>query len=171
MELLEAMAKLGIVLDLSHLARQAYMQAVAEYPGTVIASHSNPHPFLPTDRGLDDEQIKELAKRDGVMGIMPYNRYPSPSWSRGLPRGLVKLEVVAQAIDYVVQLTGSSQHVGIGSDFDGGFGLESIPEGMDSIADLGEIAVMLDKFGYSPEDIHAIMYGNWLRILQNALPG
>jgi membrane dipeptidase len=144
---------------------------VAEYPGTVIASHSNPHPFLPTDRGLDDEQIKELAKRDGVMGIMPYNRYLSPSWSRGLPRGLVKLEVVAQAIDYVVQLTGSSQHVGIGSDFDGGFGLESIPEGMDSIADLGEIAVMLDKFGYSPEDIHAIMYGNWLRILQNALPG
>lgn len=169
-ELLKAMAEVNMVLDLSHMARQAYLQAIAEYPGTVIASHSNPHPFLPTDRGLDDTMINLLADRGGVVGIMPYNRYLVPGWARGNPRDLVSLDTVAQAIDYVVQLTGSSQHVGIGSDFDGGFGLESIPEGMDSIADFVMLAETLNNWGYSQTDIDAVMYGNWLRILKNTLP-
>jgi membrane dipeptidase len=170
LELLSAMAEVNMVLDLSHMSRQAYLQAIAEYPGTVIASHSNPHPFLPTDRGLDDTMLNLLADRDGVVGIMPYNRYLIPGWVRGNPRDLVSLDTVAQAVDYVVQLTGSSQHVGIGSDFDGGFGLESIPEGMDSIADLVMLAETLDRWGYSQSDIDAVMYGNWLRILKNTLP-
>jgi membrane dipeptidase len=169
-QLLEAMAKYNMILDLSHLARQAYLQAVVEYPGTVIASHSNPTAFLPTDRGLADDMIKLLAERDGVMGIMPYNPFLVSGWVRGQPRDLVELEIVAQAIDYVVQLTGTVRHVGIGSDFDGGFGLDSIPAGMESVADLGKIAEPLEKWGYTSNDIEAVMYKNWLRILQEGLP-
>jgi membrane dipeptidase len=169
-QLLEAMAEYNMILDLSHLARQAYLQAVVEYPGTVIASHSNPTAFLPTDRGLADDMIKLLAERDGVMGIMPYNPFLVSGWVRGHPRELVGLEIVAQAIDYVAQLTGTVRHVGIGSDFDGGFGLDSIPSGMNSIADLGKVAEPLEKWGYTSEDIEAVMYANWLRILQESLP-
>jgi membrane dipeptidase len=169
-QLLEVMAKYNMILDLSHLARQAYLQAVVEYPGTVIASHSNPTAFLPTDRGLGDDMIKLLAERDGVMGIMPYNPFLVSGWVRGHPRELVGVEIVAQAIDYVAQLTGTVRHVGIGSDFDGGFGLDSIPAGMDSIADLGKIAEPLEKLGYTSEDIEAVMYSNWLRILRDSLP-
>jgi membrane dipeptidase len=169
-QLLDAMANFNMILDLSHLARQAYLQAVGEYPGTVIASHSNPTAFLPTDRGLGDDMIKLLAERDGVIGIMPYNPFLVSGWVRGHPRDLVGVEIVAQAIDYVAQLTGTVRHVGIGSDFDGGFGLDSIPAGMDSIADLGKIAEPLEKWGYTSEDIEAVMYANWLRILRDSLP-
>ena len=166
-ELLASMADFNMVLDLSHMARAAFLQAVEIYPGPQIASHSNPRAFLPTDRGLGDDMITLLAERDGVIGIMPYNRYLVPGWERGHPKDLVGLEIVAQAIDYIVQLTGSSRHAAIGSDFDGGFGRESIPFEMDSIADMIQISNALKKWGYDNEDIEAVMYGNWLRILQN----
>jgi len=166
-ELLASMAGFNMVLDLSHMARAAFLQAVEIYSGPQIASHSNPRAFLPTDRGLGDDMITLLAERDGVIGIMPYNRYLVPGWDRSHPRDLVGLEIVAQAIDYVVQLTGSSRHVAIGSDFDGGFGRESIPHEMDSIADLIQISNALEKWGYGEADIEAVMYRNWLRILQN----
>lgn len=167
--LLQEMAALNMILDLSHIAEEAYFEAVDVYPGRVIASHSNPRHFLPTDRGLSDEMIRQLAGRDGVVGIVPYNRYLRPGWQRGQSRTAVPVETVADAIDYVVQLTGSTAHVALGSDFDGGFGRESIPAGMDSVADLLHIADVLAGRGYGDADIERVMNGNWLRILRNAL--
>jgi len=67
-------------------------------------------------------------------------------------------------------LTGSAAHVGIGTDFDGGFGVESVPQGLDTIGDLYTIGAALRERGYAEEDIHAIMYGNMLRKLRVALP-
>ena len=68
--LLEVMASLNMVLDLSHLAEESYYQAIEYYPGVVIASHSNPRRFLPTSRGLSDDMIAMLAERDGIVGIV-----------------------------------------------------------------------------------------------------
>lgn len=169
-DLLAAMSGLGMILDLSHMAEEAYLEAVDIYQGAVIASHSNPRAFLPTDRGLSDEMIRRLAARDGVVGIMPYNRYLKPGWDVGQGREGVPISTVVEAIDWVVQLTGSVGHAGIGSDFDGGFGVEAIPAGMDTIADLPMIAEALGNRGYSDEDIALIMGGNWLRILRSRLP-
>lgn len=169
-ELLAVMAEIGMLLDLSHVAEEAYLQSLDLFPGAVIASHSNPRAFLPTDRGLSDEMIRRLAARGGVVGVVPYNRFLKPGWRMGDPREAVSVRTVAQAIDYVAQLTGSSAHVGIGSDFDGGFGVESIPGEMDTIADLAQIAEALARRGYQAADIEAVMNGNWLRILRRSLP-
>lgn len=79
------------------------------------------------------------------------------------------VETVADAIDYFVQLTGSTAHVALGSDFDGGFGRESIPVGMDSVADLLNIADVLAGRGYRDVDVEQVMNGNWLRVLRGAL--
>lgn len=168
--LLDAMADLNLVVDLSHMAESAFFQAIERYPGLLIASHSNPRRFLPTDRGLSDEMIIELVARDGVVGIVPYNRFLKPGWVKGDPREQVTLETVAAAIDHIAQLVGDAQHVAIGSDFDGGFGLDSIPYGMDSIADLIKLADVLRDWGYSDDDVESIMNGNWLRILRATLP-
>jgi membrane dipeptidase len=73
-------------------------------------------------------------------------------------------------IDYVCQLLGDAGHVGLGSDFDGGFGLDQIPAGLDSIADLRFIGEALERSGYQPADVDAILSGNWLRILRQGLP-
>src|SRR5690606_8922892 len=55
--LLEVMASFNMILDLSHMAEDAYLEAVDHYPGVLIASHSNPRKFVNTDRHLSDAMI------------------------------------------------------------------------------------------------------------------
>nr|MBN1229457.1 membrane dipeptidase [Anaerolineae bacterium] len=168
--LLELMSGLGMMLDLSHIAEEAYFKALDHFEGQVLVSHANPRVFCPTTRGLTDEMICAVAERQGVIGIVPYNRFLKPGWAKGDSRDEVGLDVVCEAIDYVCQVTGSANHVGLGSDFDGGFGLEHVPSGMDSVADLVKIRPVLNNMGYSASQIEAILGGNWLRLLQQALP-
>lgn len=167
-QLLNGMAELDMILDLSHVSEEAFLEAVDLYPKSVIVSHSNPHPFLPTDRGLSDAMIKKLAQRDGVIGIVPYNEFLLPGWHPGSPRASINR--VVEAVDYVAQLTGSSRYVAIGTDFDGGLGPEALPEGMDTIADVQKIISALQDAGYSRSDVQAVARDNWLRILRKTLP-
>jgi membrane dipeptidase len=168
-ELLDVMASFNAILDLSHLSEHACLEALDAYEGVIIASHSNPRKFCNTDRHLTDVMIERLAERDGVMGIVLYNRFLSNKWKKGDPKSDIPLSVVVDAIDYVCQLTGSAAHVGIGSDFDGGFGVESTPEGLDSTSDLLSIGPALRARGYSEEDTAAILGGNLLRKLRQGL--
>jgi membrane dipeptidase len=169
-ELLNVMADFNAILDLSHLAEEACLQALDHYQGIIIASHSNPRTFRNTDRHLTDTMIRQLAERDGVMGIVLFNRFLSDEWTSGDPKSKIPLTRVIDAIDYVCQLTGSAAHVGIGTDFDGGFGQESIPEDLDTVTDLLKIGDALKLRGYTPTDVEAIMGGNMIRKLRQALP-
>jgi membrane dipeptidase len=169
-ELLEVMASFHALLDISHMAEQAARQALDAYSGPVIASHSNPQRFRNTDRHLPDATIRALAERDGVMGIVLYNRFLSNDWVKGDRKDQVTLSTVLDAIEHVCQLTGSAAHVGIGSDFDGGFGAESIPAGLETVTDLLAIGTGLSERGFSPADVEAVLSGNMLRKLRQALP-
>jgi membrane dipeptidase len=131
--------------------------------------HSNPGVFT-TSRGLSDEMIAVLAERGGVIGIVPYNRFLKPEWRKGDPREEVSVITVVDAIDHVCQVTGNADHVGIGTDFDGGFGLEHVPAGIDSVADLQKLIEPLKERGYTEAQTEQIMAGNWLRVLRASLP-
>lgn len=169
-DLLDVMMGLNAILDLSHMAEEAFYDALDRYEGAVIASHSNPRRFRNTDRHLTDDMIRRLSERDGVMGVVIYNRFLSETWRAGDPKRDVPFETVIHAIDTVCQITGSAAHVGIGSDFDGGFGAASIPEGFDTVTDLYKIAGALRERGYAESDVEAIVSGNFLRKLRQALP-
>ena len=169
-ELLEVMAELGMVLDVSHLAEEAFTEAVERFEGRVVASHANPRARVPGRRQLTDAMIRRLAERDGVIGIVLYNTFLRPGWSKGDPRNAVTVADVVAAIDHVCQVVGDAAHVGLGSDFDGGFGAESAPLGIDTVADLGLVAPALGEMGYGDKEIAAVMGENWLRLLREALP-
>jgi membrane dipeptidase len=166
-ELLDVLAAFNVILDLSHMAEASFLEAVDRYEGVLIASHSNPRRFRSSDRHLSDDMIRRLAERDGVMGIVLYNAFLTNDWDRQVR---LPFSVIPDAIDYVCQLTGSAAHVGIGSDFDGGFGRESIPQGLDTVGDLLRIADALRERGYTEADITAIMGGNMIRKLRQTLP-
>ncbi len=168
-ELLEVMAGFNALLDVSHMAEESFFESLERYEGSIIASHTNPRRFRNSDRHFSDEMIRLLAERDGVMGIVLYNLFLSNEWSKGDSR--LPLEIVVQAIDTICQLTGSAAHVGIGSDFDGGFGAESIPQDLETTTDLLHIAGLLRERGYEEQDVEAIMGGNMLRKLRECLPG
>ena len=172
--MLEAMADLDYILDLSHMAEQAVLEALDRYSGTLIASHSNVRALLTEseqpDRHLSDRVIDRIAERQGVIGIVPYNKFLLGSWRPGDPREWVTLDHVVAHIDYICQRVGDASHVAIGTDFDGGFGLDKIPAGLDSIADLRLIGDALRHRGYTQDHVEAIMGRNWLDALRRALP-
>ena len=167
-ELLGEMAQLGRILDISHMAEETFWQALDVFPGRVIASHSNCRVYTPTDRHLSDDMIRALAERDAVIGTVLANSFLQGGWKVGDP--LLTLEAVVRHIDHICQLTGSARHCAIGSDFDGGFGVESTPAELDSVADLGRIGEALAAHGYSADDVAGILGGNWLRLLRESLP-
>jgi membrane dipeptidase len=171
-ELLAAMRKLNMILDLSHIAPEAAYEALERYDGPIIASHANPLRFRPDrpDRNLSDEIISLIAQRDGVIGVMPVNLFLVEGWSMGGRKDAADMNRFIAAIDHVCQLTGSARHVGIGTDFDGGFGSESAPVGFETVADLRKIGPALAERGYSSDDIEAILSGNFLRMLRAGLP-
>jgi membrane dipeptidase len=170
-ELLDVMGDLNMILDLSHLAEAAYFEAVENYDGPFFASHSNPRRFVESDRQLSDDMIRRLAERDSVMGIVAYNRFPKQGWTpQHGKKSDVSVSIMLDMIDHVCQVTGSARHVGIGTDWDGGFGWESIPIPFDSHIDLWHMREYLLKRQYSEADVTNILSGNFLRILKQGLP-
>lgn len=171
--LLEGMADTGFILDISHMDMPAALEALERYEGPLIASHANPLAMLPGEelnRFLTNEVIEGVIERDGVIGIVPYNRFLDAYWVKGMRRELVSLDKVAAHIDYICQIAGDARHVGIGSDFDGGFGWQHVPHELNTIADLQMLAPLLTAKGYRDADLAAIFGQNWLRVIQSALP-
>lgn len=171
--LLEIMAELGYTLDIAHMTEESALQALDRYQGAIIASHANARALLkgePSQRHLSDQTIQRLVERDGIIGVVPFNRFLLPGWKNTDARELIRLEMVVDHIDHICQLAGDALHVGIGTDFDGGFGWPAIPLEMNTIADLPKLAQPLKNRGYSQDDIDRIFHGNWQQLLERTLP-
>jgi membrane dipeptidase len=174
-KLVSAMADYNFILDLSHMDEAAAFESLDRYEGPVMATHANCAALMQgseTNRHLPDRVIRGLIERDGVIGLIPLNTFLKVGWLRksGSRREEVSLDVLIAHIDHICQLAGNANHAGIGSDFDGGFGWQSIPHELDSIADLQMIASKLIARGYSESDAANILGGNWLRFLRKHLP-
>ena len=85
-------------------------------------------------------------------------------WDKAHPRPAVTLAMVADHIDHVVKVAGID-HVGIGSDFDG---VESLPDGLDSVATYPALLAELMRRGWSDEMIAKLAGGNVLRVMEGA---
>ncbi len=173
--LISAMADFNFILDLSHMDEAAAYESLDRYEGPVMATHANCASLVrdpDTNRHLTDDVIHGLIERDAVIGVIPFNTFLKAGWKRetGSRREEVPLDALIAHIDHICQLAGNSLHAGIGSDFDGGFGLQSIPPELDSIADLPLIATKLMERGYTETDAENVLGGNWLRFLRKNLP-
>jgi membrane dipeptidase len=168
-DLLKAMAEVGMILDVTHLADESFWQAVELFKGPVLASHHNCRSLVPGDRQLTDDQIRYLIGRDSVIGAAFDAWMLYPNWSKGVtPNTVVTMERVVDHMDHVCQLAGNARHVAIGSDLDGGFGTEQSPCDLDTIADLQKLPDLLRRRGYADEDVRGVMHGNWLRLFRAA---
>ena len=174
-ELLAAMADLKFILDISHMDEASALESLDRYDGAVMASHSNCAALMKgseSNRHVPDQVIEKLIERGGVIGSVPFNTFLKVGWSRktNSRREEVSMDAYIAHIDHVCQLAGDSLHAAIGTDFDGGFGLQSVPVGFESVADLQLIASKLRERGYSETDAENILGGNWLRFLRKNLP-
>ena len=130
------MDELGMMLDVSHLTDESLDEALDRFQGPVLASHSNCRSLVPGDRQLD-AMIRRMIERDGVIGAVMDAWMLQPSWVRGeTTNENLTLDAVADQIDHVCQLAGNSRHAAIGTDLDGGYGIEQTPNDLDAIADV-----------------------------------
>jgi len=171
--LLDSMQDIGFVLDISHMDEKAALQALDNYEGHIIASHANANALLKgvdSNRHLSTSVIEKLVERKGVVGVVPHNPFLQAGWKSSDGKKAVSLEAVVDQIDFMCQVAGNANHVGLGSDFDGGFGYPSTPAEINTIADLQKLVPLLLQKGYTDIDIEAIFSRNWLTLLENCLP-
>jgi membrane dipeptidase len=170
-ELLHEMDRLDMILDLTHSSDPSFFQALEHFAGPILASHNNCRALVPGDRQYSDEQIRLLIQRKGVIGVACDAWMLTPDYVRGqTPRESITLAHVADQIDHICQVAGNADHVGIGSDLDGGFGTEQTPHEIDSIADLQKLEPILRQRGYSETAVANVFHGNWLRFFRENLP-
>ncbi|HET8738006.1 MAG TPA: membrane dipeptidase [Pricia sp.] len=167
-ELLKKIERLNLILDATHLCDQSFWETMDAYQGPLWASHSNCRALIDHNRQFSDEQIKELIRRKAVIGVPLDAWMMVPGWIRGqsTPESMgVSLQQAVDNIDHFCQIAGNTDHVGIGTDLDGGFGTEQSPMDLDTIADLQKIPELLRKRGYSQRDLIKIMHQNFLDFL------
>lgn len=168
-DLLKAMEEAGVILDVTHMADDAFWQAMDLYHGPVLASHHNCRALVPGDRQLTDEQIRCLIEREAVIGAACDSWMLYPGYICGkTSNSTITLATLVDHIDHVCQLAGNAHHSAIGSDLDGGFGTEQCPSDLDTIADLQKIPSVLQARGYRADDIEGIMWRNWFSFFHGA---
>ena len=128
---------------------------------------------MPGQRHLSDEMITALTDRGGVIGMVFAEAMLNPNWdfdniSSHNPTAKRTMAAAVDHIDHICQLTGNCDHVAIGSDLDGGFGRELSPVDYDTIVDLQKFLHILERRGYSSENVTRIAHGNLLRFFHNA---
>lgn len=159
----------GLVLDLTHLADQAFWEVLEHFDGPVQCSHQCCRALVPGDRQMDDDQLRAVIERGGVIGAALDAWMLYPGWVKEMTENTVcDLGAMVDHIDHVCQLAGNSRHAAIGTDLDGGYGQEQTPHDLDTIADLQKIPDRLRARGYTEEDVRNIMHGNLLRLFEKA---
>ena len=169
-ELLREMDQLQLILDMTHLSEPTFWDALDVYSGPVWASHHNCRTLVDDSRQLSDEQIKALASRDAVIGVALDVWMVVPDWKRGVSNHLnrpgANFSALADHVDHIVQVTGTTKNVGIGTDLDGGYGAEQSPSDLDTIADLKLFVEILRQRGYDDEAIQGICHLNFIQFLR-----
>ncbi|MDR2042682.1 MAG: membrane dipeptidase [Tannerella sp.] len=159
-EAVHEMNRLGLLIDVSHAAETTFYDVLHESRLPVIASHSSVRALCNHPRNLTDDQIRALAAQGGVVHICLYTGFiREKSGETGCPGAT--LSDAVRHINHAVRLAGID-HVGIGSDFDGGGELIGCRAANEWI----QITVRLLEEGYSDEDLRKILGGNFLRVLQ-----
>jgi membrane dipeptidase len=209
--------KLGVMVDISHVADKTFWDALEVSQAPMIASHSSCRAISGHPRNMTDEMIKALAAKGGVIQInyldsfidqklFEYSQKTTAARTELMkkygiqfggggggggrraevgagdaerkereaamakireemasqfgPPPPVTWEKIVEHIDHAVKLVGAD-HVGLGSDFDGG----SMPEGMKDCSQLPKITEALLRKGYSEKDIRNILGENTVRLL------
>jgi membrane dipeptidase len=159
-QLLKAMRRKQVILDLSHMAEEAVADAFAQWRGPIMASHSNSRELVAGDRQITDETAREIARRDGVIGVSFYQKHLRTS-------GRATLADVEKHILHLARAAGGPERIGLGTDLDGGFDAREAP--MSDLNGLKELAARL-RTRFSRPQVDGVMGENWIQLLGRSLP-
>jgi membrane dipeptidase len=187
------MNRLGMLVDISHVAHETMADVLRVSKAPVIASHSSAYAICPRVRNVPDPMLKEVARNRGVVMVNFFSGFIVAEYGRQVDEArrafLVKYKDdddgywkaldawydahkpprgtvadVADHIDHIVKVAGID-HVGIGSDFDG---IAVWPVGLEDVSCFPRLTEELLRRGYSESDVHKVLGGNVLRAFREA---
>jgi membrane dipeptidase len=167
-ELLDEMQRLRLGLDLAHQSDEGFWESIERFNGPLCVSHANCRTIVPGDRQITDEMIRAVVARGGVIGVVLYNRYLRPGYKHDDLK-VVPIAEVVHHIQHICDIAGDRRHVGIGSDLDGGLGVEWTPVGINSVQDLAKVGEALRDTGWNDQDTAGFLGENWTRWLRTQL--
>jgi membrane dipeptidase len=156
-EVIGRMNGLGILVDISHAAKTTMLQAAKLSKTPILATHSCARALCDHPRNLDDEQLFALRDTGGLIQVTIVANF----LRRQARAGDLTVADIADHVDYAVRKIGID-HVGIGTDFDGGGGVR----GFMNAAQAPNLTKEFFKRGYSPDAVRKIWGGNFLRLLR-----
>lgn len=154
-EVVKEMNRLGIMIDVSHTSEGTFWEVIKESKRPIIASHSSARALCDHDRNLTDEQLRALAQNGGVAQLCLLDAYINKD------RSAATVCDAANHLDHMIKVAGID-HVGVGTDFDGGGGLR----GCKGDNDLINLTIKMIEKGYTEEDLKKIWGGNLLRVMK-----
>ncbi|MHA2196930.1 MAG: dipeptidase [Promethearchaeota archaeon] len=176
---IEELNDLNIIVDLSHISEPSFWDVLKILKKPPIATHSNAKALCNHPRNLTDDQIKVIAKRNGVIGVNFFSTF--------VDKNKATIERLIDHIDYIVKLTGID-HVGIGPDFLNYYikDLKSLDEQIsDPFGDLDDyenvfevikdpsefpkLFDMIRKRGYTESEFKKILGENFIRVFREIL--
>lgn len=160
---LEEMEKLGIIIDVSHLSDAGFYDVYQHTKKPFVASHSNARVLCSHCRNLEDDMIRKISERGGVIGLNYCASFlMEKTRKEDVCRSTVKL--MADHARHLVTI-GGIDCVGLGSDFDGiGGELE-----LDECSKMPLLEAEFRKQGFKESEIEAIFYKNVLRVYKELL--
>lgn len=175
-KIVEEMNRLGVVIDVSHLAEPCVMDVLQVSRAPIMASHSNAKAVRKHHRNVSDEAIRGIAAKGGVVGVVLCPPFVS--------EGPATMEDVLNHIDYIKRLVGV-RHIALGPDYID-YAQELItgevsaktgtvapgtgfPVGLETVCELPHLVDGLRSRGYKTEEIKLIMGGNLLRLFEEVL--
>ena len=153
-KVIKEMNRVGMMVDLSHAADSSFYDALRISSRPIICSHSSARALCPHPRNLTDEQMRALAAADGVAGVTIYTHFLRAD-------GNATIHDIVDHVNHMVKVMGI-EHVGIGTDFDGGGGVP----GCDSASELINFTRLLLAQRYSENDLRLLWGGNFLRVME-----
>ncbi|MBN2194122.1 MAG: membrane dipeptidase [Polyangiaceae bacterium] len=156
-DLVDALEARRILVDLAHIGRRGFWNAVDMHDRTrpLIVSHTGASGIHPHWRNLDDAQLRAIADSGGTVGIIYHASYlGDPLW-RGRALSVVR------HLEHVIETVGED-HASLGSDWDG---LIVTPRDLRTASELPRLTALLLRRGHSPERVRKLLGGNFLRVL------
>lgn len=158
-KVVDEMNRAGMLIDVSHASSRTLMDVLEYSKAPVIATHSAVWELKHHKRNLKDDELRAIAAKGGVIQVA------TGRWCLSdLPKEQVNISTLADHIDHVRKVVGI-EHVGLGTDFDGGGGMV----GFEDCTKMVDLTVELLRRGYTKEELKLFWGGNLMRVWQQVL--